>query len=471
MNRAKAIQKALIQRPDEATVNRMWHAIEGHQYASEARIKRRSPWILAAAAALLATVIAVFLWDRPQPSALMLTHNEALPENVVTHAHARFEFVDGSTIETPARTRFDVLVNGTRAIEFALRQGKMSFQVTPGGHRRWTVHCGDVDVVVVGTIFDITRTANHITVHVHRGKVFVKGPRVPDGVQNLTAHMSLRIPAGNVPDGGIAKGKHAPFPIRDEIPLAPLEGVANGNSGRSPDVTTSPQPLRRGGASSISPLLKGERGMSTKLSTPSSAEKGTTATSPSEKRGLGDFQTPLSPPSIAEKRSTGNRPDAPTAQEKDWKTLARAGNFEGAFHALPGATFPNLTSGSWTAADLFLLSDVARITGHPRQASMALEELIRRYPHTPRAGLAAYTLARVTAESLGQPAKGAHYYEQALTLGISKVLRETALIRLIDTYRGKLPEKCRKYENIYLAEFPDGRYAIPIKQSRTGATP
>jgi hypothetical protein len=476
MNRAKTIKEALVQRPDEATVNRMWREIESHRYAHSVGLKRHYAFMLAAAVALISVAVTVFLWTRSEPSALLLTHQRSLPEQVVAYTPSRFDFVDGSVIRTPAHTHFDVLVNGKHAIEFALRKGKMSFQVTPGGHRRWTVHCGDIDVVVVGTIFDVTRTAEDITVHVQRGKVYVKGPQVPDGVQNLTAAMSLHIPTGHDPDGVVAKGKQEPFPNRDEIPLPPVEVVAEENSGRSPDVTTSPQPPRRGGASSISPPLKGERGMSTKLSPPSFSEKGTTATSPAETGGRGDLHSPLAPPSIAEEPSIKNRLDAPKAQEKDplekdWKTLARAGNFEGAFHALPNATFRTLTSSSWTAADLFLLSDVARITHHPRQACTVLGEIIRRYPADPRAGLAAYTLARVTTESLGQPVEGARYYEQALALGVSSVLRETALIRLIDTYRGTSPLKCRRYEDIYLAEFPGGRYAVVIKQSRTGTTP
>ena len=471
MNRAKTIKEALVQRPDEATVNRMWREIESHRYAHGVGLKRHHAFMLAAAVALISVAVTVFLWTRSEPSALLLTHQRFLPEQVVAHTPSRFDFVDGSVIRTPAHTHFDVLVNGKHAIEFALRKGKMSFQVTPGGHRRWTVHCGDIDVVVVGTIFDVTRTAEDITVHVQRGKVYVKGPRVPDGVQNLTAAMSLRIPTSDAPDGVVAEGKPAPIRIPDEIPVAPAEVVAEGNSGRSPDVTTSPQPPRRGGASTDFPILKEERGISTKLAPPSSSETGTTATSPSETGGRGDFPTTSETPSIAGEHTVKDRQVAPAAPDKDWKTLARAGNFEGAFDALPKSTFRALANESWSAEDLFLLSDVARITKHPRQACTVLGEIIRRYPADPRAGLAAYTLARVTTESLGQPVEGARYYEQALALGVSSVLKETALIRLIDTYRGTSPRKCRRYEDIYLAEFPGGRYAVVIKQSRTGTTP
>jgi transmembrane sensor len=112
-----------------------------------------------------------------------------------------FELSDGSRIELDARTRIEALENGPAAFSVLFSQGRATFDVRPGGPRRWSIECGLVTVEVVGTRFVVERSAAAVRVSVERGIVLVRGERLRDRVRKLTAGESVEV-TDAASDGG-----------------------------------------------------------------------------------------------------------------------------------------------------------------------------------------------------------------------------------------------------------------------------
>jgi transmembrane sensor len=102
---------------------------------------------------------------------------------------------DGSVLSLDAGARLEPLENTARSVLLLLTEGRVTFDVRPGGPRRWSIECGLATIEVVGTRFTITRSVDRVLVEVERGTVLVRGERVPDRVQRLTAGAKLEIAA------------------------------------------------------------------------------------------------------------------------------------------------------------------------------------------------------------------------------------------------------------------------------------
>jgi transmembrane sensor len=100
---------------------------------------------------------------------------------------------DGSRIQVWAGSALEVLENDGDAFVCALRRGRATFEVVPGGPRRWRVEVGAVTVEVVGTRFHVDRRDGSVAVDVQRGAVLVRGENVRDGVQKLQAGERLEV--------------------------------------------------------------------------------------------------------------------------------------------------------------------------------------------------------------------------------------------------------------------------------------
>jgi transmembrane sensor len=100
---------------------------------------------------------------------------------------------DGSRVRLDPKTRLAPLENTSHSVVFLLGSGRASFDVRPGGPRRWSIEAGLATVEVVGTRFTVSRTQTQVTVEVERGVVLVRGERVPDRVQRLEAGGRLQI--------------------------------------------------------------------------------------------------------------------------------------------------------------------------------------------------------------------------------------------------------------------------------------
>jgi transmembrane sensor len=157
----------------------------------------------------------------------------------------------------------------------------------------------------------------------------------------------------------------------------------------------------------------------------------------------------------------------PATAPAAWRELARRGRFDEAFNQ----TFGSQTFGALGAkglrreterlgvADLLALADVARLSGHPREAVAPLERILSTFAHDPQAPLAAFALARLELDALDRPRRAVTALERALALGTPQSLREDVRARLVEARdRAGEREAARLAARAYLREFPYGRY-------------
>ncbi len=219
----------------EVDVQRVWRGIQARGAAATARDRARR-WtvpvaVLAAAAALL-----LFLSPRAaRDSGPLRLAGGGEPQVLLgpaTVAEQTVELTDGSRIVLAAGTTLDVLSNEPGSFLTALRRGRSRFDVRPDPDRRWVIECGLATVEVVGTAFTVDRRPDRLEVAVERGTVLVRGDRVPDQVQRLSAGERLVIEA--------PRGSSAPA-----APAHPVPAASTPASEASPDGATS-APRRAG---------------------------------------------------------------------------------------------------------------------------------------------------------------------------------------------------------------------------------
>jgi transmembrane sensor len=141
-----------------------------------------------------------------------------------------------------------------------------------------------------------------------------------------------------------------------------------------------------------------------------------------------------------------------------WRELARRGRHDEAFVAL-GAQGVRRETQRLGVSDLLALADVARLSGHPREAVAPLERILSAFAHDPQAPLAAFALARLELDALDRPRRAETALERALALGTPQSLREDVRARLVEA-RDRAGERAsaRLAARAYLREFPVGRY-------------
>jgi transmembrane sensor len=148
----------------------------------------------------------------------------------------------------------------------------------------------------------------------------------------------------------------------------------------------------------------------------------------------------------------------PVAEDASaWRELARGGHHREAFAAL-GAQGLLREAKRRGVADLLVLADVARLSGHATEAVAPLERILREFPGDPQAPLAALALGRLELDTLDRPAKAATALNLALSLGVPHSLREDVRTRLVEAYaRAGNRAAARAAAAAYLREYPDGR--------------
>jgi transmembrane sensor len=147
----------------------------------------RAPWVLAAAAAL--TAVALLSWLGRAPEAergpLRTDMGATLEGTIAASSATTLRLDDGSILALTTPSQLDVLSNGPDDVVLLLSDGTVTFDVEPGGPRQWTIECGLLSVEVVGTRFTIERSPDRVAVSVERGRVLVRGERVPERVVAL----------------------------------------------------------------------------------------------------------------------------------------------------------------------------------------------------------------------------------------------------------------------------------------------
>jgi transmembrane sensor len=148
-----------------------------------------------------------------------------------------------------------------------------------------------------------------------------------------------------------------------------------------------------------------------------------------------------------------------------WRELARDGHHHEAFASLGTQGIARETR-RLGVADLLVLADVARLSGHGEEAVSPLERILRRFPSDPQAPLAALALGRLDLDTLHRPADAAVALERALALGVPASLREDVRARLVEAYaRAENWPAAQAAAAAYVREFPHGR-DLPLVQSR-----
>jgi transmembrane sensor len=191
--------------PEDA--RRMWSAIDGQWRPRQA--SRLSLRLALAAAAMLGALALLWVLLIPgrttvAPGAsvavaaagpLALENGEALGKFAAPADNgATVRFNEGSHIELDAKAELDPLINAADAVTWLLSRGRITVDVKPGGPRRWSIECGVATVEVVGTRFTVDRDPAGVMIRVEHGVVLVRGERVPQRVQRLTAGDQLVVP-------------------------------------------------------------------------------------------------------------------------------------------------------------------------------------------------------------------------------------------------------------------------------------
>jgi transmembrane sensor len=224
----RPIRQHLQTDEEAALVARVWQRLDDRRPGQQ-----RRRWIWASALLLLVFSGALYGLNERRRVALgrqPLTLRSDTPLGLIeapANAPAQLQMSDGSEILLSAGGRMKTLQNGDGVLELALQQGRAELEVRPGGPRHWVIDADLVSVEVVGTHFSVARDAQGVGVSVERGVVLVRGERVPDRVQKLTAGQSLRVdsvPSPSPPSQPIAVAgsgvKFAPTPpaVKADVP-------------------------------------------------------------------------------------------------------------------------------------------------------------------------------------------------------------------------------------------------------------
>ena len=180
--------------------------------------------------------------------------------------------------------------------------------------------------------------------------------------------------------------------------------------------------------------------------------------------GTSVVQEPISIASAPTVAAPASQPPAPKTATPVWKDLARHGQNAKAYEELGPGGVERVARGA-AVDDLLILADVARLSGHPREAVEPLQRVMHEHAADPRASLAAFMLGRVELDSLRAPAAGAAAFERAIALGIPGGLAEDAYAGLVEA-RAKAGDLsgARSASNEYLARYPGGRRAEEVKR-------
>ncbi len=120
------------------------------------------------------------------------------------------------------------------------------------------------------------------------------------------------------------------------------------------------------------------------------------------------------------------------------------------------------TAASVPATDPMSRADTARRDGRPRDATRILTAMVD--ARDPRASLAAFTLGKIHAEDLADPAAAATWFERASALGLPAGLDEQALARTVECHaRVGSKMSASRAAVRYLERHPSGSHAGNVR--------
>ena len=169
------------------------------------------------------------------------------------------------------------------------------------------------------------------------------------------------------------------------------------------------------------------------------------------------------PPSVTAKLPSIAPVKDPVLLTESWQSLAEQGKFEQAYTQafVHGAS----RDGELDPAELLLLADVARFSGHPSDAVPPLQRLLRAFPSDPRSPLGSFTLGRIWLDDLGQPRQAAASFHHVGELDPEGPLTQDALGREVEAWsRAGEQSLARSRAEEYVRRYPSGRRLRSVKR-------
>jgi transmembrane sensor len=122
--------------------------------------------------------------NEPAPAAA-----EQPVQGTIREGHT-IRLLDGSRAQLfGAQSELAITRNDRNRVSLRLAQGRAHFDVVPNAARSFEVEAAPYRVVVLGTVFDVERSSEHVAVSVERGRVRVYGPQ---GAEDLLPGQSKR---------------------------------------------------------------------------------------------------------------------------------------------------------------------------------------------------------------------------------------------------------------------------------------
>jgi transmembrane sensor len=301
--------------------------------------------------------------------------------------------------------------NEPERIQLRLDAGGARFDVIPNAKRQFTVRAGSVEVLVLGTIFDVERAPGRVRVSVSRGKV-----RVRTGGEGTSALVKM--------------GESQWF-----------SDVGLGHEERRE--TDGEPTAAKAQTLATTPALERERERSTVAQL--TAAKVASARSARHAAALN--------PAARERAQIAQNGQAEESSRAAWRSLSQSGDYEGAYRLLQQSTVEDDDTGALLDA-----ADAARLSGHPQAAVTYLRKVLDQHRESPVSPLAAFTLGRVLLERLGQPSEAADAFAMARQLAPNGSLAQDALAREVEAWsKAGRPEDAYRRAREYVDTYPKGR--------------
>jgi len=327
-------------------------------------------------------------------------------------------FFDGSEVRLEPQAHARVTRIDARGADVSLETGTAHVEVTPRPGAHWLFRSGPFTVDVKGTRFDLAwdERSDAFTLRLREGKVSVTGCAFGSGrtlIAGEEAHASCRAQI---------------------LSITSFESGPAATSSAA-EATTAPKPARVE--------------LATEVATP---------------RASGAAADSNSGSSVASRRPDASRLNAP-----GWLELARSGRYAEAFAGLQAADL-EVERRKCGSAELLLLADTARLSGHEATAVNAYHELRARFSGTPAAAEAAFNLGRLEA-GRARTSNATRWFRIYLDEAPDGPLAEAALGRLLEAELGMGDtESARRTAVAYLARYPTGPRADVARRTLASDT-
>lgn len=183
---------------DVEVVERAWEGID------RKRGRAARPWLVTGAAFAMAIVLVIALAFRAPAAGPLRADGAIVTAFAGGEQGTRVTLSDRSVVALDRGTTLSVLENTDVSFTTLLTSGVATFDVTPGGPRRWRIELGCGAVEVVGTRFTIDRGASRVVIRVERGAVLVRSDLVrPHRVERLEAGSTLVLELPAAPSSAV----------------------------------------------------------------------------------------------------------------------------------------------------------------------------------------------------------------------------------------------------------------------------